>query len=65
MINTSNKDDFGWGNKIPTTGPSNLTNGPILDHSVLKGKNTFLLLYGMEEYISVSAVTGNGMKIKL
>ena len=33
MINTSNKDDFGWGNKIPTTGPSNLTNGPISDHS--------------------------------
>ena len=33
MINTSNKDDLEWGNKIPTPSPSNLTNGPILDHS--------------------------------
>ena len=43
MINTSNKDDFGWGNKIPTTGPSNLTNGPISDHSAV-GLNTSLHL---------------------
>ena len=35
MINTSNKDDLEWGNKIPTPSPSNLTNGPILDHSAL------------------------------
>ena len=34
MIYTSNKNDFGWGNKIPTPSPSNLTNGPISDHSV-------------------------------
>ena len=34
MINTSNKDDLEWGNKIPTPSPSNLSDGPILDHSV-------------------------------
>ena len=35
MINTFDKKDFGWGSKILTPGPSNLTNGPILDHSAV------------------------------
>ena len=33
MIDTSNKNDFGWGNKIPTPSPSNLSKFTRLDHS--------------------------------
>ncbi len=35
MIDTSNKKDFGWGNKIPTPSPSNLSKFTRRDHSVV------------------------------
>ena len=35
VINPSNKKVFGWGDKIATPGPSNLSNCMVTDHSVV------------------------------
>ena len=54
MIDTSNKKDFGWGNKIPTQSLSNLSNFTLLDHSALGESYGWPIILFFEEYLATA-----------